>query len=144
MNKPFVRGKDSTLKLFITGNPVQVDVKSWTIKREVTKVSDPVCGEDRDRLDTVTNFYSINLQVYYGTAKLLKALLEDQENDDAGALPLERDVAGVLREKGGAKGAMRLTGVTLDDWDIGAGSRADSVMVNLPLRSQYVDEVKVP
>lgn len=143
MNKPFVRGKDATLRLFFDGKPYLFDVQNWRLGRNATVINDDVCGEDRSRLDSVTNFYSLTVRVLYSTAEQLKMLLKDQENDDAGAVPLDKQVAGVLREKGGGRAAFRLTNVVLDDWDIGAEGRADAVSINLPLRCQYVDEVKV-
>lgn len=142
-NKPAIRGKDSTLKLFIGDKTIPIDVRRWRAAENATEIEDNVCGEDRARLDKVVNFYTVTLELLTSDATLIRELLKDQQNDDAGAIPQEKAVAGLLREKGGKKFAWRMSGVVLGAWDIGADDRASAVNQNVPLRCQYFEEVPV-
>lgn len=142
MGTPHAAGKDATLVFFIDGAPAsEFDVKSWEVQRNATEIADGVCGEDRDRLDSITNYYSMDIDCFSRTAKLLDALLGEQANDDANAAPTSKTVSFVLKPRDGSKKGYNAREVALGNWRFGAGGRADRIMTKVPLRARYFDSV---
>ena len=138
---PFMKGEQATVRFVIGATPREIAVKSWKITRDVEKISDGVNGEDRNRLDVSTNSFDIALELYTPDAKLQKALLEDQANDDAGVQPLEKALTITQKPRDGTKTSLLCTEVTVDDWAFGAAGRTDRLMTTLPLRARYVKPV---
>jgi hypothetical protein len=139
---PHANGKDATLIFFIDGTPAsEFDVKSWEVQRNATDIADGVCGEDRDRLDSITNFYSIDIDCFSRTAKLLDAFLAEQDNDDANAAPTNKTVSLILKPRDGSKKGYNASEVSLGGWRFGAGGRSDRVMTKVPLRARYFKSV---
>jgi len=137
---PHASGKDATINLFINGSAVAtLDIKSWSCKRNTTKIDDGVQGENRDRLDAITNSFSIDLEGFNQTMTKLQALLTDLANDDAQVQPTDKQVSFVIKPRDGTKVGFLAKGCCLDDWEIGAQGRTDRIMSKIPLRAQYFD-----
>ena len=144
MAAPHMTGSLATLKLFVADTEVaSLDVERWRISRNVTKIDDGVCGEDRDRLDVIVNSYSISLTVFSRDAEKIARLIANQAQADTGAEPESVAFALVLKPRGGAKAAISATECTLDDWSFGADGRTARVMTDIPIRARYVDTVNV-
>lgn len=144
MGTPHAAGKDATIVFFIDGNPTQeIDCKSWEMQRNATEINDGVCGEDRDRLDSITNFFVIDVECFTKTAKVLDALLADQAVDDSGAAATEKNFSLVLKPRDGSKKGYSAREVSLGAWRIGAGGRTDRIMTKVPLRARYFDPVSL-
>ncbi len=140
---PFMTGVQSTCAFFIGPTKREIATKTWSITRDVTKINDGVNGEDRDRLDAITNFYDIALEVYAPDAKMVKAFIEDQANDDSGVAPLEKAFSVKLKPRDGTKSGFVCTEVVLGDWKIASSGRTDRLMVTIPLRARYVKSAAV-
>jgi len=142
----FASGERASIQVFVGGAPQKEsqDVKNWSIKRNVTKINDGVCGANRDELDAITNYYEFSCDAYNRTFALFDRLLADQANDDGGGAPTEKAITIVLKPKDGSKkGYLLQDQVTFDDWDVGAGGRTDRIMTKLPMRAQNCKPVTV-
>lgn len=141
--QPFAIGQNAKLQLFYKGQKFgdEMDVMSWDASENVTEVSDGVCGEDRDRLDTILNSITINLTMKLVNFDKIDALLSHRADQDAQA---PGDIAlGMLlspRAKTGgvtysfsecAFGAMKLA----------AGGRTDRLQHTQPVRARYWNKV---
>jgi hypothetical protein len=138
---PFFRGKDAVFRLFQDGRERIVNGKTWSVKRNTTDGADGVNGEDRDRPYSVTNFYDLSVTCYQKDASILLALLEDQANDDAQTVPLDKAVGINIRIQDGSRAAFVAKEVTLGAWELNQGGRADAVMLTIPLRARYFSRV---
>jgi hypothetical protein len=138
---PFFRGKDAVFRLFMDGRERILNAKTWSAKRNTTDGADGVNGEDRDRPYSVTNFYDLSVTCYQKDASILLALLEDQDNDDAGVLPLDKAVGLNIKIQDGSRAAFVAKEVTLGAWELNQGGRADAVMLTIPLRARYFSKV---
>jgi hypothetical protein len=139
---PFFRGKDATFRLFQDGKEVLVNAKTWSVKRNTTDGSDGVNGEDRDRPYSVTNFYDLSATCYQRDAKILVALLDDQDNDDAQVAPLDKAVGINIKIIDGSRAAFVAKEVTLGAWELNQGGRTEAVMLTIPLRARYFSKIK--
>lgn len=138
-----LKGNKATLVFFIAGNPAgEFDVKSWEVTRNATEINDGVCGEDRDRLDSVTNFYGIDVECFSPTAAMIDTLLDEQANDDASGIPTAKTVSFILKPPGQKKG-YNAREVALGAWRVGAGGRSDRLMIKVPLRARYFEQVSL-
>jgi hypothetical protein len=130
----FMKGKGATLTLFIDGEKVDaLDVETWDVAPDVTKIQDDVNGEKRSRLDKVTNFYNLSLTCFNATAdKLKKILLYDEALDDNDQ---QQVVFGVkLKDEQGGADRFKLGGCIIDDWKWASGKRTDRSMLTIPIR----------
>lgn len=140
-----MNGKDVTVTVFRDGNPQQdFAAKSFQLKRNSTEINDPVLGEDRDRLDTLTNSYSISFSIYTATAKFIDTLMDEQAGQDSSAAKIDKAVSLKFKTKGGGKFGLMVSGeMTIDGWEIGAGGRGERIMTSVPMRAQYVKKVSL-
>lgn len=139
--QPFISGKDSVLRIFSNGAEVILNPKTWNAGPNVTKVSDGVNGEDRDRLQSIINNFDFDCNGYIDSMKQVDALLAFIATNDAQVLPF--DVAAALSFKilDGSKKAYVGKEVTLDDWKIQQGGRTERVMFSLNFRGRYFDAI---
>lgn len=143
---PHATGKDFKFSFFINGTPVaEFDIKSFSVTRNVTDVTDDVLGEDRSRLDAITNFFTIDAATFVTTARQIQALLDEQVNDDANGTPTQKSFACVLTPRGGAgpKTGFIAKEVSLGGWKLDASGRTERSMLNYPLRARYFDAVSI-
>jgi hypothetical protein len=134
----FWSGKDSQVILMQDNDKVVVDVQGWNVKPNLVKAADGICGEDRDRLQSIINFYDLNIQGKQETLLAMTAFLDAQENLDAGVADLERGLFLRIQPLDGTSAAFGTRGqCTLDDWDFRADGRTERNQLNIPLRAQY-------
>lgn len=142
MGKPFVRGKDAKFRIFKGDTEVVVRVKNWNVKRNATIIADDVNGEERSQLDSVTNFYSMSIDVFTEDGKVLDALMNIQDAKDSSVTPDDVAALFTLRILDGSKRAFTMEAIELDDWDFKSSSRTDALMLTIPLRGQYFRATK--
>ena len=143
MPAPFWSGKNATVSFFMDGaNKVPVVVESWSCKPNVTAVNDGVNGEDRDRLQTMVNYYQFTLNCKQEGVKDLLKLLVNIKNDDQNTLPLNKGLAFIIKPNDGTTSMFQVSGdVTVDDWEWANSGRTDRQKLTIPMRSQYFTEV---
>lgn len=141
MATPFMKGKTAFVRFLLDGEKVEVTVKSWEIECVGEEIADGVNGEDRDRIDYEINYFRISLELFKENPTLLKKLMANQANDDAGALPLAKGAGFVLKSQDGSKLGLKAEEMTIDNWKLASSGRTDRLMTTLPLRARYVSEV---
>jgi hypothetical protein len=134
---PFFRGKDVTLRIYQDGKPVYIPAKNWKVTEEAHEAADGVNGEDRDRLDKVTNYYSATVDIFQNDQELMTALIAAQDEDDASNLPLSQAAAIQIRQRDGRRAVYLLEEAKFGPWDMNQGGRAEAVMLTLKLRFRY-------
>lgn len=139
---PFLSGKDGLFRLFLGGPDIQLKTKTWSIKKNAVKVADGVCGEDRDRLQTITNYFEVSSDVFLNNTLQLDAMLNDIAQNDAGLAPLVASGAMRLRILDGSRASYTCGELVIDDWDIRNGGRTDRLMMGLPMRFRYFKKGK--
>lgn len=139
---PFISGKDAVFRLFLGGPEVILNAKTWNVKRNVTKVADGVNGEDRDRLQSITNYFEMQSDCFVNNAALLDALLNVISNDDAGLVPIVASGAVRLRIIGSGRVSYVASELVTDDWDIRQAGRSERLMAGLPMRFRYFKKTK--
>ena len=143
---PHATGKDYKFSFFINGSPVkEFDIRSFSVTRNVTDVTDDVLGEDRSRLDAITNFFSIDASTFTTTAAQMQALLDEQANDDANGTPTQKSFAIVLTPRGGSgpKTGFIAKEVSLGGWKHDVNGRTERSMTSYPLRARYFETVSI-
>lgn len=133
----FIKGKDSTLVLFIKQVKVAaLDVQEYTVKQDIEKIADDVNGEDRSRPDKVINFFDISLKCFNATGDKLKLLLGYDADLDVNQQP-QVDFGFQLKEIGGGGSQFAGEESVIDDWEWAGGGRKDRSMLTIPLRCRY-------
>jgi hypothetical protein len=138
----FVSGKHVRFKFYLNGAPVIVFMKDTDIEEDAEEIADDVNGEDRSRLQKLTNFYRCQGQVFTPDKKLLEAWITNQANEDANEPQLDA-AAGIRVEfLDGSAAAFVMKKVTVGPLKLRIGGRKERVMQNLALRFQYFDETQ--
>lgn len=141
-NIPFIRGLNCTMRLYQNGSVLgNVLAKSWTCEENATEANDPVNGENRDRLDKVTNYYSATLELYQIDQSVMDAIQDAQTPDDDGVLPLVQDAAIQISQRDGGRAAYRLSECKFGPWSQSFSGRADAVMVTLKMRFRFWERI---
>lgn len=130
----FFRGENVTLKLYLRGKPVLLLSKNWNVNQNATEISEGVGGENRDRLDIVTNSFGGSVDVYQSDQEVMDALIDDQTVRDASGLPLSWNGAVQIRHRNGTKANYLLQEVCVGPWGETMSGRPDAVMLNLKFR----------
>lgn len=138
----FYKGQQAVFRFFFDGTEVVLNSKSWAVKVNVTKIADGVNGEDRDRLDRVTNYFEITADCFQRDVKILQAMLADIANDDQTVPPLDKGGGVRIKLYDGSRKAFVCKEVVWDDFDFGATARADRAMIKVSWRCRYFDEVR--
>jgi hypothetical protein len=139
---PFFRGKDVTLIFLRDSQRVEFKCKTIDVKRNATNANDGVNGEDRDRLDSITNFYEIQIECFMEDARELQMLLDEDAQRDTRTQPLENGVGLLVRPNNGTKYSAQASQVTIDDWDWSAApGRTEASMLKVPLRARYFNTI---
>lgn len=139
---PFWSGKDSKLKFFFEDKTLVLDVMSWSIKPNVVEAADGICGEDRDRLQTIINFYEVSVEGKQEKLATLKEFLKDQQRLDDRVLAAEKAVGVLIFPLDGTQAAYQCREYTLGAWELSAKSRTDRNALVVPGRCRYFDELK--
>lgn len=138
---PFFRGQNVVLKARQDNKNVTLLAKVWDVEENATEVNEGVNGEHRDRLDKVTNFYSISLDVYQTDQEVMQAILDAQDVDDANGLPLKQTCAIQINHRDGTKAAYILQEAKFGAFKMSQSGRADAVMLNWKLRFRFIKKV---
>lgn len=138
-NVPFFRGKDVVFKFYQDGTPVYMAAKNWNVDENATEVADGVNGEDRDRLDKVTNYYSASVDIYQSDQVVMQSIIDAQATDDLNDLPLNQTAMITIRHRDGTKAAYKMTGVKAGPFGVSQTGRSDAVMLNVKMRFRYWD-----
>jgi hypothetical protein len=133
----FWSGKDSRVVLMQDDEQVVLDVMNWNCKPNGVKAADGVCGEDRDRLQFIVNFFELTLSCKQSKTEAIAKFIDSQANLDTGASDLQRGVYMLINPLDGTQAAFQATQVTLDDWDLRADGRTERNQLNTPLRARY-------
>ena len=141
-NIPFFRGQNVRLKFYQSGAPVYLAAKNWSVEENAAEIADGVNGEDRDRLDKVTNFYSASVDVFQTDQEVMQAIIDAQTTDDVAGLPLKQTASIQIRHRDGTKAAYLLKEVKAGPFTTAMTSRQDAVMVTLKLRFRYFAPVQ--
>lgn len=138
-----INGKDVSVTVFVDGNPKKnFKAKNFTWKANKTEITDPVLGEDRDDLDSITNSYSLSMSLYLVNVDFVDAMISEQANQDANGVSTEKAVSIRIKTRDGGKFGLIFSGqMTIDAWDCSVGGRGERGMANMPMRCKYMDKV---
>ena len=141
---PFLVGAKATFRFYMqnaAGNlqEQRAYAKTWRVKRNVTQIQDSVGGEDRDRLQAVTNFYELTAELHMRDAGFWRALTGYVLNTDAGLTPFQ--IAGGLKLfiADGSNAAFVLREMVVDGEEVSQAGRDRTMMMTLPARFRYLD-----
>lgn len=144
-NDPFVRGENSKLRCFQELNgaikPIIVPIKNWKVGENATETNEGVQGENRDRLDKVTNYYDITFDVYVNDATFLDSYVLAQEALDSNGTPLKQLFSVQYDIAGGGRVAFSLQEAVVGPIDLGNTSRQDPLMISVKARCRYFKKI---
>lgn len=140
-NIPFVRGQNVVFKFYQDNKPVYIPAKVWDVEENATEVADDVGGEDRSRLDKVTNFYSMSIDIFQADQAVVQAYLDSQATDDAAQLPKKQTGALQIKHRDGTRAAYLLQEMKAGPMKLSMSSRTDAYMLNLKVRFRYFKNV---
>lgn len=136
-----MKGRGAKLTLFFDGVKQEpLDVESWSVKPVKVQVADAVCGEDRDRLDSLTRHYAMSLKCFNQSASKLVSLAEYDQASDANALQ-DVDVGMRLTDRRNGRTLWSLTECVIDDWNWANGGQNENQMVDIPLRGTIFKKI---
>jgi hypothetical protein len=144
---PFLKGKNATVT-FLLGNSLGkaenlvIQAKSLTIKPNVTDIADGLLGEDRDDLDSETNFYDVNFAALIRNARLIAKLLDHQKGKDLKVAMSESAIGVVIKPHDGTTQAFQLRGYVLGAWEWNIGGRVERVEVPIPGRATHFEPIE--
>lgn len=140
-NIPFFRGQNVVLKLYQDNKPIVLLAKNWDIEENATEIADGVNGENRDRLDKVTNYFSGSVDVFQADQEQIEAYMAAQDADDTNQLPKTQSGAVQINHRDGTKAAYLLSELKLGPFKTGMTSRQDAVMLNLKFRFRFYKRI---
>ena len=135
-----ISGKHTRFTVYFNNAPFVVIVKSWNVEEVATEVADDVNGEERSRLQIITNFYKSAFACYDdGSSNYLQNLLLMTANDDAfnPQLPMAGGLLFNYLTASGQKAAFAMNGATRGPLKVGSGGRVERVMHDLSMRFLY-------
>ncbi len=140
-NIPFFRGQNVVLKFYQNNKPVYLAAKNWDVEENATENADGVNGENRDRLDKVTNYYTATVDIFQTDQEAMAAYIAAQDADDNNQLPLKQTAAVQIKHRDGTRAAYLLQEVKVGPMKISNSSRQEAVMLNLKMRFRYYKPV---
>ena len=139
MDEPLLIGVNSKVRLTLDTKQFTVLVDKSSIKPNITKIEDHICGEDRARLGRIINFYDITLACKLLNPKPLLALFDYQDNEDAQQKALIAQLGILITPPGGSRVSIVAREIVIDDWSWAFQNRSDRQTLDLPLRAKYID-----
>ncbi len=136
-NIPFIRGRDVKMKLYQDSKPVLIDAKNFDLEENATENADGVNGEDRDRLDKVTNYYTGTVDIYQSDQHVMQMIMDAQVQDDAAGLPLTQFATIIFNNRDGTRTTYLLKECKFGPFKDTAAGRGDTAMLNLKIRGRY-------
>lgn len=140
-NIPFFRGRNVKLKMYQDGKPVYLAAKNWDVEENATEIAEGVNGEERDRLDKVTNYFSCSVDIYQADQELMNSIIAAQDQDDLETLPLDQRCAVLINQRDGTSAAYGLMECKFGPFKMTQSGRGDAVMLNLKIRARYYKKV---
>jgi hypothetical protein len=143
-NSLLVYGRDTKFKVYFNNAPWPVVVKTWRVQEQAVEAADGVNGEQRDRLQKITNFYKCTFDCYDdGSTDTLENLIANQQNEDAQQpdLSLSGGLIFTYRGNAGRRKAFVLKSCSLGPLDMNSGGRTTALNHALSFRAQYFDPV---
>ena len=139
---PTMEGRNGRLVITQDRVPKSYPIKNYSLKPNVTKHADGVCGEQRDRLSVTLNYYEGSFQMFVKDAEWLRDWLAAQDARDAMTAPLEQ--AGALRfsPNNGTRKSFILEDLIMDEFDFNSSGRADKKMATWNFRCGDIKEGK--
>lgn len=141
-NAKFFKGENVALKMYQSGKPVTVLGKNFDIEESATEMNDGVNGENRDRLDKVTNYYNISVDLYQNDQEQMEAIIAAQDVDDAAGFALPQSCAVQIQQRDGTRAAYLLQECKFGPFKWASGGRDENTMLNLKIRARYVKKVQ--
>ncbi len=141
-NSPFNRGKDVVLRIYQDGKAIYIAAKNWDVTENAVEVADGVNGEQRDRLDKVTNFFSCSVDIFQTDMAIVKKMMEAQAADDASALPLVQTAAVQIKNRDGTRNVFLLKECKFGPLTLTESGRSDAFMLNLKIRCRFFEEAQ--
>lgn len=143
-NTLFVYGKNTKFLVYFNNTPWPVTTKTWGVQEQCVEAADGVNGEDRDRLQKITNYYTCSFECYEdGSSNTLQNLILNQQNEDAQLPPLALS-GGLLFTFpgiGGVRLGFTLSGCSMGPLDMKSAGRTSAFMHSLKFRAQYFNPV---
>ncbi len=130
----FFRGENAVLKYYQNGKPIYIACKNWSVDQNATECADGVNGEDRDRLDIVTNYFSASADIFQNDQSVMQSIMDAQAAHDAAGLPPRQAGAIQIRHRDGTRANYLLKEMTTGPWGMNNSGRADAVMLSLKFR----------
>lgn len=141
-NAKFFKGENCALKLYQNGRPVTVLGKNFDIEENATELNDGVNGESRDRLDKVTNYYSISVDLFQNDQEQMDAIIAAQDVDDAAGYALPQSCAVQIQQRDGTRVAYLLQECKFGPFKWSNSGRGDNTMLNLKIRARFLKKVQ--
>lgn len=140
--QPFFSGKDCTVTFNILSN-LRLAVKSWECKAVVVDADDGICGEKRDRLQTIIKYFDLTLTCNQEETSVLDNLMRNIANDDSpGAAPLNKGLLLTIRTIGSGDSNYRASGdIVVGAFSFGTSGRTERNTITIPIRCQEFDKV---
>lgn len=131
---PFFRGKDVTLRFSSNGKPIYLAGKNFQWNQVAVEAADGVNGEDRDRLDLITNYYEGSVDIYQADESVMLALIDQQTNDDANGAPFIQTGSVRINHRDQTRAAYKMKGMKLGPWTQSMSGRTDPSMLTIKFR----------
>jgi hypothetical protein len=146
MEIPFLKGKNVNLTFQLAqanavSKPFIVQALSFEIEPDVTEIADPILGQQRDTLDSETNFYKIMMEVQTRNAELLIAFLEHQKQKDLKVAMAASGMGILVQPNDGTQKGFQCIGFVLGAWKFGISGRTDRFKVPIPGRCTEIAEL---
>ena len=143
---PFLKGKNVTLTYLLANSfgkteNLVIQAKNFTVKPNVTDINDGILGEDRDDLDSETNFYEVNFVALIRKATLIAKLLDHQKGKDTKVAMAESAIGIIVKPHDGTTQSFQLRGYVLGAWEWNTGGRVERVEVPIPGRARYFEPI---
>ncbi len=136
-NIPFARGRNCKLRIFQDGRPIYIAAKSFDVEENATEVVDDVNGEERSRLDKVTNYFSCSADIFQADAELMQSILDAQDQDDLEGIPLDQRCAIIVNQRDGTTATYLMLEAKFGPFKQTISGRDDAAMVNMKIRFRY-------
>jgi len=140
-NIPFFRGQNAVLKLYQENKPIYIACKTWDVDENATDIADGVNGENRDRLDKVTNYFTVTVHIFQTDQSVVEKYMEAQEEDDNANLPKVQTGAIQIHHRDGTRACYLLSEMKVGPMKITMSSRQEAVMLQLKLRFRYFKSI---
>lgn len=137
MAAPFWSGKNSKFLFFYDGQQVTLHVQNWSVKPNVTEAADGVCGEDRDRLQTMVNFYEISVTAWNTDLAPVEKLLANIDNNDANVQPKDKTAVLSIKPNDGTSAAFVASEISIGAWELSVGGRTERATLTVPMRARF-------